>query len=274
MIKRIIRQTIVDVAHRLAQSPDGRVATATLLFCDHFLKAYKNFNYDMRSNGEQWLLNRVAAFRPAVVFDVGANLGDWLTLAGAALPDAQFHAFEIIESTFAGLAKRMAGRGPPVVLNDFGLSDHSGSVKMHVFNVSSVCSSHVAYPHGPHREVICPVRRGDEYIEEKGIKRIGLLKIDVEGAEHKVLEGFGAVLDAGNIDVIQFEYGKVNIITHYLLRDFYQFLEVRGYLIGKLFPDHVDFRNYELEDEDFLGPNYVAVQKAQTPIINALRAPG
>jgi hypothetical protein len=118
------------------------------------------------------------------------------------------------------------------------------------------------YPHGSHYEAICPAKRGDEYAKDQGIERIDLLKIDVEGAEHLVLEGLDALLASGNIDVIQFEYGMVNIITHFLLRDFYQFFESQGYLVSKLFPDHVDFRNYELEDEKFRGPNYVAVRKA------------
>jgi hypothetical protein len=63
----------------------------------------------------------------------------------------------------------------------------------------------------------------------------------------------------------------VNIITHFLLRDFYELLEGRAYAVGKLFPDHVDFRPYVLEDEDFLGPNYIAVRKMRPDIIAALR---
>lgn len=39
---------------------------------------YKNFNYDMRSNGEQWLLRKLAAFRPRVVFQIcWATNGIW-----------------------------------------------------------------------------------------------------------------------------------------------------------------------------------------------------
>jgi hypothetical protein len=28
--------------------------------------------------------------------------------------------------------------------------------------------------------------------------------------------------------------------------------------VGKIYPDYVDFRDYDLSDEDFLGPNYLA----------------
>ena len=226
--------------------------------------------YDWYDNGEHWLLQRLAAFRPSIVFDVGANIGDWLTLARGALPQAQFHAFEIVETTYAALRERFAST-IGIVVHNFGLSDRSGTITMHLFDSCTGWASHVAYPHGSYREVACPVRRGDEYMQDSGVKRIDFLKINVEGAEHLVLKGFGAAIDTGQIDVIQFEYGKANIITHFLLRDFYEFLEPRGYLVGKLVPDHVDFRDYALEDEDFRGPNYVAVRRMRTDIIDALR---
>jgi FkbM family methyltransferase len=257
------------VAHQLGRPSNSRTSIGMAAFCQKFLRAYKNCNYDCHSNGEQWLMTKLGAFRPAVVFDVGANVGNWLTLAQATLPGAQFHAFEIVPTTFAALAERMAGNAG-VAVNNFGLSDCSGTIKMHVFDASTELSSHVAFPHGSHREIVCPVLRGDQYMRDKGVERIDLLKVDVEGAEHLVFAGFGAALGT-QIDVIQFEYGMVNIITHFLLRDFYELLEARGYLVGKLFPNYVDFRNYELHDEDFLGPNYVAVRKVKSRIIDALR---
>jgi FkbM family methyltransferase len=260
----------VQAAHLIAQPPNGRDGLGLRLFCHAFIDAYKNWNYDWRSNGEQWLLNRLAAFHPAVIFDVGANVGSWLAIARGALPGARFHAFEIVEATFAELRKSMADHAD-VEINNFGLSDHNGSIQMHLFDSSNTLTSHVPYPHGSYSKLVCPVKRGDTYMQDKGIERIDILKIDVEGAEHLVLEGFGAAISTGQIEVVQFEYGRLNIITHFLLRDFYEFLESKGYVIGKLFPNHVDFRAYALEDEDFLGPNYIAVYKARSDIVDALR---
>ena len=226
--------------------------------------------YNCHDNGEDWLLNRLAAFRPSTIFDIGANVGDWSELAHQAIPNAQIHSFEIIEGTYAELQERLSNR-TGVQLNNFGLSDKSGTITMRLFDSSNGLASHVAFPHGSYREAVCSVRRGDEYMRDNGIERVDFLKIDVEGAEHLVLNGFGKAIDSGQIDVIQFEYGKVNILTHFLLRDFYEFLEARGYSVGKLFPYHVDFRAYRFEDEDFSGPNYVAVRKARSDIIDVLR---
>jgi Methyltransferase FkbM domain len=99
---------------------------------------------------------------------------------------------------------------------------------------------------------------GDEFLAREGISQVDFLKLDVEGAEHLVLEGLEGYLREQRIRLVQFEYGRVNILTHFLLRDFYQLFAKYGYAVGKVFPDYVEFREYELKDEDFLGPNYLA----------------
>ena len=111
---------------------------------------------------------------------------------------------------------------------------------------------------------------GDVYMKKLGISNIGLLKIDVEGGEQKVLKGFSQALDQQLIDVIQFEYGTVNITTRYLLADYYRWLGSKGYEIGKIFPNHVAFKEYEYVDENFLGPNFLAVKKSRKDLINKL----
>ena len=93
-----------------------------------------------------------------------------------------------------------------------------------------------------------------------------MAKIDVEGGEHLVLKGFD---DYDNITVIQFEYGLHNIYSRFLLRDFYELLS--DFEIGKLYPNGVDFRPYHASDEDFLGPNYVAVNRRASDLLRLLR---
>ena len=103
---------------------------------------------------------------------------------------------------------------------------------------------------------------------------IDFLKIDTEGHEFHVLKGFEQSLDAGLINVIQFEYGKVNVLSRALLYDYYQFFEKKGYVVGKIFPHFVRFKPYEYFDENFIGPNFVAVKKSRADIINVIEQPG
>ena len=109
-----------------------------------------------------------------------------------------------------------------------------------------------------------------EKLENFGIGDIDFLKIDTEGSENLVLEGLLDTLKNRDIKVIQFEYGYINIISKFLLYDFYQFFDELGYTIGKIYPKRVEFKEYNLKDENFFGPNYVAVKSSETDIIESL----
>src|SRR5690606_28408736 len=88
-----------------------------------------------------------------------------------------------------------------------------------------------------------------------------LLKIDVEGNESAVLEGGRKLLMGDSApDLIQFEYGDTWIPFSTLLSDTHAFLWSCGYSIGRLYPEHVEFRDYILEDEHFRMGNYICVK--------------
>jgi FkbM family methyltransferase len=238
-----------------------------------YLNAYANWSYDIETNGERRVLEVVAGSSPTCVFDVGANQGDWTLDALRAMPRATVHAFELIEETAAKLRERVGG--PRSVVNAFGLADREGEVQATYYPGSSELSGITSSAADMHDEVseqrTARVTTGDAYCREHGIERIDFLKVDAEGADLDVLRGFEGMLAAGAVDALQFEYGRVNILTHNLLFDFHEFLEERGFVVGKVFPDHVDFRPYDLRDEDFLGPNYLAVRNGRAELVSALR---
>jgi Methyltransferase FkbM domain len=120
--------------------------------------------------------------------------------------------------------------------------------------------------------VECPVMRGDDFLTREGIRQVDFLKLDVEGAEHLALQGLEAALRQQRIRLVQFEYGRVNVLTHFLLRDFYQLFSQYGYAVGKIYPDYVDFRDYDLIDEDFLGPNYLACRIGDVALRRLVRS--
>lgn len=261
---------VLRLVETLGAGRDRPDVKAFAEFCRLFLRAYENCDYDLQRNGEAWLLRSLAPFEPRVVFDVGANVGDWSLLAAECLANAGLHAFEIVPDTHAALAERVAPLGPRIAANAFGLADKEGLLDIHVMQDDSKLSSLVELHEGPRSTLACAVHTGDAYMKAAGIDHIDLLKIDVEGGEHLVLMGFAPALTDRRIDVIQFEYGRANIITKFLLRDYHQALEDLGYRVGKLFPDRVDFRQYRLEHEDFIGPNYVAVRADRLDLLQAL----
>ena len=112
----------------------------------------------------------------------------------------------------------------------------------------------------------CLVSTGDDYVESRKIDYIDFLKVDVEGAEGVVLEGFKRTLEQEKVGIIQWEYGFANVVSKWLLIDAYKFLLPYGFHLGLLTPDNILFKNYTLTDEDFKGPNYVAVHKSRLNI--------
>ncbi|MCZ4316093.1 FkbM family methyltransferase [Comamonadaceae bacterium G21597-S1] len=236
----------------------------------HILDWQANLDYELDSNGEALVLRRLAPFEPRVIVDAGANVGDWSLAAHACCAQAQLHAFEISPPTFETLRSRLAGRAR-VQLHNLGLSDAPGEVTLHHYDQAPALTTVTDYPHPYASQALrARVVRGDDFLEQLGVSHVDLLKIDVEGMEDKVLRGFERLLRERAVDLVQFEYGRVNIISHFLLSDFHALFQSYGYRVGKLYPDGVEWRAYTLADEDFRGPNYLACREDRADLLQAL----
>jgi FkbM family methyltransferase len=237
-----------------------------------FVEAYENNDYDIDTNGEAALLRRLAGTDVQTVFDVGANRGVYTLRCKQAMPAAGVHCFEIVPSTFAKLCEATAELSG-VELNPFGLADRPGEVEVQASSsdgLSTIVSETVAiHPTRQWSKVKSRVMRGDDYCREHGIDRVDVLKIDTEGSEHLVLNGFVRLLERAAIGLVQFEYGMTSIYTKVLLRDFYEYLGGWGFELGKLMPHTVEFRPYHPRHEDFRGPNFVAVHQSRPDLKRA-----
>lgn len=242
--------------------------------CTKYLSFYENSNYNQYSNGESFVLKTIANLfnkeEQICLFDVGANQGYYSLMANKTFKNIQIHSFEIISNTFDKL-KENTKEYKNIHINDFGLSDKSEKIEVFYYPDADTLSTIYEYPHGLNKlKTIGKTIKGDEYIEQNSINNVNFLKIDVEGAENLVLNGFINSFQQRKIDVVQFEYGKINILTHYLLLDFYKFFSEKDYLVGKIYPNYVDFRDYSLDDENFIDPNYLAIKKEKKDYIEAL----
>jgi FkbM family methyltransferase len=226
--------------------------------CHQYLKWFGNGSYKPARNGERWLLQSLRREPIRTVLDVGANVGSWSLIAAELLPQATIYALEVVPNTAATLRARV-GSHDRIKCFSLGLAAETGTLSLQYNEAASTHATFTDYPHTWAGERIeCPVMRGDEFLARQKVGQVDFLKLDVEGAEHLVLQGLDESLQKGRIRFVQFEYGRVNILTHFLLRDFYQLFQRYGYAVGKIYPDYVEFRDYDLRDEDFLGPNYLA----------------
>lgn len=226
--------------------------------CRKYACWYANVSYDLLTNGEHFVLETLGRHKPQLIFDAGANVGDWTLAANACCPGARIHSFEIAKPTFQVLVANTR-QFPEVHCQNVGLSDRAGTIRIRYYDRLPALTTSSDYPHPFHFvEVNAQVISGDAYVTENHMDHIDLLKIDVEGMEEQVLRGFDGMLSRKAVDLVQFEYGRVSILNRFLLRDFYALFRERGYVVGKVFPNYVDFREYDMSDEDFLGPNYLA----------------
>lgn len=153
-----------------------------------------------------------------VVFDVGANVGEWtislLGLAEGLRGEGHVHCFELAPITFSKLQSAMARNqsGAKVFCTNAGLSDSDGTMELYINGENSGVNSFynrrlegLGISYGQ-RETV-QVTTVDNYCHKEGISHIDFLKIDVEGHELAVVQGAKAMLKRGAIDYIQFEYG-------------------------------------------------------------------
>lgn len=237
-----------------------------------FNRMYENRNHDLYSNGEKVLLQKLSNLNPEIIFDVGANVGDYSIVANEICPQAKIFAFEPVPETFAQL-KIIAQERENIHPKHFGLYEESGRQEMKIYPGSEHASlfriQGDAYKEVDH--VFVETKTGDQFMREEGIDRIDLLKLDVEGAEMGVLKGMKPSFAERKIRLVQFEYGYINIATKNLLADYYAFFEPFGYMVGKLYPKSVEFRPYLYKHEDFIGPNHIAVHRDDTELIELLQ---
>ncbi len=206
-----------------------------------------------------------------VVFDVGANIGDYSHYLLGLARGLRIHCFEPVEATFATLQRSLqtpVSLGQ-VVLNRSAVGEKAGLAQIFVYKENA--GSNSLYFHDYHagqsgslrkEEVI--VTTIDSYVDTVGIDRIALMKIDVEGHEVCVIRGAEQSLRDSRITCIQFEYnnywqrsGRTLLEMLDLLRGLNDFAFYRITPWGKW-----RILRFHSRLETFKQSNYLAVLKA------------
>jgi FkbM family methyltransferase len=196
-------------------------------------------NHDLSQRDERRFLRRLRAKLPTdpVVFDVGANIGQYASLVLAELRDVRLYSFEPNPYAFAKLTRAIespqfrpanvalgAKAGPAVM---FDHADAQGS--WHGSLVKGVIET---VHHDRAQEISVQVSTVDDAMAERGLDHLDLLKIDVEGLEADVLRGAHSAIGARRIGVVQFEFNEMNVVSKHFLADFEALLP--GYRLHRL----------------------------------------
>jgi FkbM family methyltransferase len=151
-------------------------------------------------------ISRIREFSSlTVIFDVGANVGDWTAQYLTHAPNAKFYCFEPAAETARDLSRRM-GQTPRVQVIQLAIGSANGSATLY-HAAHSVQNSLVA-PEGDAGQSVSEqvqVVTLDEFTDARGIAHIDLLKTDTEGFDHQVLMGADGLLGSRRIDFVLVE---------------------------------------------------------------------
>lgn len=144
------------------------------------------------------ILRRLLAQREGAFLDVGANVGQTLLCLLEIDPDRLYIGVEPQATATAGIsaflgANRMEGH----TILTIGLSDEDGFADLGLSHANDVAASiHTAFrPEGFYAtRMPVPVFRGDTVLAALNSPALGIVKIDVEGAEHMVLAGLNGTI--------------------------------------------------------------------------------
>lgn len=226
-------------------------------------------SHNIQASGElffiQTFLKRHIKSENPVLFDVGANLGDYSQLLSTNFHNAKIHTFEPNPNTFKLLAAKQIANA--TVINQ-GIGAVIGKLDLYFAsdNPTSVQASSdpeilktIAKSNNLSRVEI-DVTTLDAYCEMNSISHINLLKIDTEGFELEALTGAKSLLAAGAIQCIQFEFNEVNIVKRRFLKDFYN--QLPGFEFYRLDEKRlIPLKEWQPIHEIFMFQNIVALKK-------------
>lgn len=228
-----------------------------------FHKLYENRNHDIYSNGEANLLKKIGTLNPKIIFDVGANVGEYALLVSKYCPTATIYSFEPVQGTYDILREATENHKQiKTFKNGFYKEKSTQIINLYDSNAHSSLFDVTGEDATAERRETIDLVAGDDFVLEHGIENIDFLKLDVEGTEMNAMIGLKKSLEQKRIRMVQFEYGTINIVTRKLLIDFYAFFKQHGYIVGKLYPKRVAFREYNFKHEDFVGPNFIAIHQS------------
>ena len=124
-----------------------------------------------------------------ICFDIGANIGYFSLLMALAAYRGTVYAFEPLPLNFHLIAATAEVNRLPIVASCCAVSDVDGDVSFSE-SIDSAYSSLIATGRKPElRKISVPAVTLAGFCKQHEIKRIDVMKIDVEGAEERVIRG-------------------------------------------------------------------------------------
>ena len=207
------------------------------------------------------------------VIDAGANIGQYAMLASERVgPGGRVHCFEPHPGVYQVLMRNLERAGcANVVARALALADAPGSRDLFLRPVGNVGSTSFrpSDDGDPGLRIRVKTTTLDAYVESQRIRRLDLLKIDVEGAELEVLDGAARTLTANPDIVLVVEFLRDNTRRFgHTVEDLAASLRARGFQLFSITPHGL----FPYTPVGKLAVNVVAVRRITT-LLNGLASP-
>jgi FkbM family methyltransferase len=221
------------------------------------------------TNGEFDFLSKILKNKN-VVFDVGANVGNWSKKALSIASDISLYSFEPIPNIFSELIKNV----PTAKCFNVAASDMVGEKEFFDYGKTSMFFSQLStfYRRNNNiekqlnmvsRTIKVKTETIDNFIKVNKIKKIDYLKVDTEGGELDVVNGAIETIKKGKAKVVQLEYGGCYFDAGIKFKSIYDIFINANYTLYMLAPDGLwEILEWNEKMEDYRYSNIIAVYKS------------
>ena len=177
-------------------------------------------NCDSKTNGEyKFFMDIMDNIK--VIFDVGCRTNsEYIHFSG------EVHYFDPVND-FIEQIKKQTNLNVISFFNNFGLGEENKQIYYYPKYESFYDRINSCHVSDDSNKILLQIKKGKDYVIQNNIKNIDFLKIDTEGYELNVLQGFEDFLE--NVKIIQFEYGGTFLDNNKKLIDVITFLEEKGF---------------------------------------------
>jgi len=268
-----MKKTAYRVAKHMLNPILGR-KQFQFMFAELYLSALQGKNIGIigkpQESGElnaiKYFLKNSPNNKKLIIFDVGANVGDFskTILNSLGSREALIYCIEPSQYTFKQLQNNL--KDSKVSLHNLGFGDECEKLMLFYEQEGSGLASvfkrrldHIGLNMNLSEEV--KIITLDSFCLQNELKHISYLKIDAEGNEFNILKGAERMLNDGAIDYIQFEFGGCNIDSRTFFRDFYYLLN-DNYQIYRILKNGLySIKEYSEFEEIFVTSNYLAQRR-------------
>jgi FkbM family methyltransferase len=174
----VIMTTRVAAIRMVATEHDRRIIPVEILNFDSYEPDIVNISTSLIKEG-------------ATIFDIGANIGWFALNLAKSKNNVRVFAFEPIPKTYGYFLKNMVlNRTHCIKPYNFGFSDTNGKITFYYYpELSGNASLTNLSEKSSVSEILCEVKKLDDFVKEQEINSLDFIKCDVEGGELSVIRG-------------------------------------------------------------------------------------